>query len=100
MDSGIVVYIIYITIATAFAFLAQKFDANKNENKIIGRTGKIFWLMSLLTLTVFVGFRECGVGIDDNIYRDIFNRVGASGMLYEFSLTTLEPGYLLLNKII
>ena len=39
----------------------------------------------------FYGFRELGVGVDDNTYRNIFINTSVNGVLNQFISTTMEP---------
>lgn len=96
----IVIYLVYIIVSVIFAFLAQKHDKNVNEHKITGKLGKTFWILSILGLVLLMGFRKCGVGVDDITYKSIFEEVGRNGFINVFLDTRIEPGYLLLNQII
>ena len=93
-------YVIYygtILLASLFAWLAQKFAKDKEEKF---KLNKIFWILSIATLVITMGFRSIGVGVDDYSYRKIFNDVIAYGPITKFMQSTMEPGYLILNYII
>lgn len=96
----IIVYLVYIIIASFFAFLAQKFDKKEKEHKITGKRAIIFYIMSCITLIVLMGFRKSGVGVDDVWYKDIFLKISKNGCISEFLATKMEIGYLLLNQIV
>ena len=93
-------YIIYygtIIIAALLAWLAQKFATDKKGKY---KLNKIFFYSSALILSFTMGLRISGVGVDDKTYESIFNSVNNTGLINYFLNTKMEPGYLLLNKLI
>lgn len=91
------VYYGTILLASFFAWLAQKFAKDK---KNCFRLNKFFWILSIATLVIIMGFRTIEVGVDDYSYKKIFDDVMAYGPITKFLQTTIEPGYLILNYII
>ena len=93
-------YLIYygsILLAAFFAWLAQKFAKDK-KGKF--KLNKFFWILSIAVLTIVIGLRKSGVGVDDWQYEQIYNRVRVHGPIVEFLQETMEPGYLILNYIV
>ena len=93
-------YVIYygsILLAAFLGWIAQKYAKDKNEKF---RLNKIFWYLSIATLTIVMGFRTIGVGVDDFSYRNIFKQIHSSGILQYFLITKLEIGYVIINYII
>ena len=71
-------YLIYygsILLAAFFAWLAQKFAKDK-KGKF--KLNKFFWILSIAVLTIVIGLRKSGVGVDDWQYEQIYNRVRVS----------------------
>ncbi|MDO5555311.1 MAG: EpsG family protein [Clostridia bacterium] len=98
MNKEIVVYYGSIVLASLFAGLAQKFA--KKENKKIIKLNRCLWIISFLLLLLPIGFRTCGVGVDDNNYKLMFDNTIKNGVIKQFLNTGLEPGYLLFNYFI
>lgn len=84
-------YCLIIISATFFAALAQG-----TKNKLLF---KIFISISFLILYFILAYRNFSA-IDDLSYARIFNNVNLNGLLEHFKNTKLEPGYLLLNRIV
>lgn len=96
--SGVGMYYSVVFVSALFAWIGQLFlRGNKKKGQMIG---KIFMFFSFMTMFIFLGTRVCGVGVDDNSYRHIFERTNEMGVLRMFTSTSIEPGYLLLNKIV
>ena len=81
--------------AAILAWIAQKTGV-KEEKKV----NYIFWTLSMMVFILVFGFRECGVGVDDNSYKRIFGEVSSYGIIGQFFRTTMEPGYLTLNYVV
>lgn len=81
--------------AAILALIAQKVGMKEGK-----KVNYIFWTLSMIVLMLIFGFRECGVGVDDNSYKRIFEEVSHYGVLGQFFRTTMEPGYLTLNYIV
>lgn len=93
-------YIIYygtIIVAAILAWLAQILAKDK-ENKY--KINKILFYLSAFILSITIGCRISGVGVDDKSYESIFNQINNNGFLDFFMSTKMEPGYLILNQII
>ncbi len=91
------VYYFCIILAAIFAELSQIFAKDKNN---AFKLNKFFYITSFLFLFVLIGLRKCGVGVDDYVYQDIFYDINNGGMIDTFFNIFLEPGYLLLNRIV
>ena len=97
INNQYIVYYVFILLAAIFAYLAQVFSTRKNgEYKL----NKFLYFISFSILLILVGFRVCGVGVDDYEYKRIFNAVSVDGPIEYFLKTTLEPGYILANWLI
>lgn len=90
-------YYIVVLLSSFFALLAQIFAQNKNEEF---KLNKLFYFLSFCILFFYLGFRNFGIGIDDYTYDYIFQNVSNSNVLTYFINSGMEPGYLILNKII
>ena len=93
-------YFIYygtIIIAAILAWISQVL-ADDKENKF--KLNKIFFYMSAFILSITMGCRVSGVGVDDKTYELIFNQINNNGFLDIFVNTKMEPGYLILNQIV
>ena len=93
-------YIIYygtIIIAAIFAWLSQIFAKDK-ENKY--KLNKVFFYLSAFILSITIGLRVSGVGVDDKTYEKIFYEINNYGFYDFFMSTKMEPGYLILNQIV
>lgn len=93
-------YFIYygsILLAAFCAWLAQKFAKEKDEKF---KLNKSFWILSIAILTIVIGCRKSGVGVDDWQYELIYKRTLEHGPIAEFIQEKMEPGYLLLNYIV
>jgi hypothetical protein len=86
-----VYYSVVILTAVMFAGLA--------ENCKSSIFFEIFLGLSFLVLFFNLGFRNFS-GIDDASYIRIFNEVSQYGWFSRFQVTTMEPGYLMLNNFI
>jgi hypothetical protein len=84
-------YITVITSAVVFAFLAQR------SKSLIMFNFNLF--ISFLILFFILGFRNIS-GIDDPNYSRIFYEVNTIGWVEEFKISTMEPGYLILNRVV
>lgn len=99
MEKEIFIYYGAILLASCFAGLAQKFS-KKDENNNIIKLNKIWWIASILIVLLLIGFRTCGVGVDDYTYLRIFKSTAKNGIISQFLNSNMEPGYLALNYII
>lgn len=89
-NGELVYYVTCLVLAVFFASLSRF-----PKSKTVG----LFWLfLSFLVLFIMYGFRDIS-GIDDRVYEKIFYFVLHEGWLQRFLLTTMEPGYLLVNQL-
>lgn len=79
-----------------FAVLFASFAELSQSNKLLYG---FFMFLSFFTLFFVYGFRDFS-GIDDPVYLRIFEQIAHNGMLDYFKYSTMEPGYLILNKVV
>src|SRR5690625_4873701 len=79
-----------------FAVMFAGFAELTQRNKLFYN---FFMFLSFLVLFFIYGFRDFSA-IDDPSYIKIFENVGYIGWVEQFKMTTMEPGYLLLNYIV
>lgn len=84
-------YTFVIIGAIIFSYLAQKSKSSIFFN--------INLFISFLFLFLILGLRDIS-GIDDPVYSRIFYEVNSFGWIEKFKTSTLEPGYLILNRIV
>ena len=84
-------YISVVLLAVLFASLA--------ENTINPLIYFIFMFLSFFMLYFILGFRSYSA-IDDPAYISVFSQVSYVGWFNYFKMTTMEPGYLILNYIV
>lgn len=86
-------FLFYFTIisgASIFALLSQSVKEKEISHTLLFFSISILWLP--------FATRDL-MGTDDNVYLNIFNKITTAGFLRTFLKSTMEPGYLLLNKI-
>lgn len=68
-----------------------------SDNSNVNYKINIFYLSTLIVLTLFAGFRDGSVGVDTNNYIEMFYKIKNSD---ELTLPGIEYGYILLNRFI
>lgn len=97
VQSSLFVYYGGIFLAAILAGIAQRLGKNLKRK---AKVNYFFWILSMAVFVIIYGFREIGVGVDDDSYNIVFYNVAQNGFIKEFLNTTMEPGYLLFNELI
>lgn len=84
-------YCVIILLAVMLASLAEN-----TKNPVVFHS---FMFLSFFVLFFIYGFRNFSA-IDDSSYIRIFNEVSTIGWFEYFKISTMEPGYLILNDIV
>lgn len=84
-------YAVLIMGASLFAYHAQK--------SLNSRFSSFYLLISFLFLFLPLGLRQFS-GVDDTTYARIFYEVNSWGWIKKFTRSSLEPGYLILNRLV
>ncbi|MFD1851259.1 EpsG family protein [Oceanobacillus bengalensis] len=89
---ALLLYYVFIILATLFAFLSEKYGYIKNGRKHVN---KFFWITSFLCLFIPLAFR--GYGIDHESYIHFYKQI--NNIYYEYNGFP-EPLFMLLNFLV
>ena len=95
--NGITMYYLVVITAALLGYFSQLFAKDK-KNKM--KLNKTFFILSFLTLFIFLGFRNFGTGVDDYNYRAMFQYTRNYGIINSILYWKIEPGFMIINYII